>query len=1533
MSYIFRDGIMDWETDISTTSVKKSTDWIYSTKAKTMGSSKKIKRTIDKGIGVQPANGSYIEDNYSLPNGFNNKELVFFINQYTDTDINSDNYKIECKQGIWNNTEALFDRNIKNTFIMNENIDSVNRETETPWLVVGGFETNIPETATVTSVQVKIERSSFSFNDSYFSPLYPNVFQTFYLPTADSKMLDENITTYTRDSIITLHDKFDEESSIDNLFFENKSQYFKKENIEVETTGFSYNNVSSELVMSNLSKTLSDYDKPFGIWSKQKETVVYGDSGSDTWGTDDDKLTSLVNGDFCVKLKIKQKIFKGYGYKTFYNFDLLKSHSNVSVSGTSPKKLNWGMWTTTGVYGDWLSLIKSEYPYKIINTQNSTESHYYHRNSISMFDISIPLASYVLSRIYSVSVKVFYEERPEGFKTIFNSRSFVDNNNLLLKSNDIYFKNQKCFDGVCYNFINSLDDIYKKSLITGDGYCINNMYNEYNIIDKYSKNVYYSDICYPYNVDITIPHTEIDVKLVSGMRILLYGQDIASQNGVYVVDNNYMLIYETLLYNREKSERAKFYIDYGSGKGKQFFLLPNSDQLFPNDNEPKIFEEGKSYILKNLIKYNIYNTSSKYLNKILFTDYSVPRSIIPDIENLFSPLDINISTLSTEISIQYKECSINYRKLYNYIIKTQVNGTIGSTFIENCDTFITEPDFYNKTLIGDYVRLNFHIGTIPEDSNQILTLCTTVKNKLSGYRIQISDIISSYHNDYIISNPEWIYTIINMNCLRNTAVMYDIISNFNCLPFGDVMTATDISEFVLRLSPKKNNFKYLNYNDFEIKFNGGSYTFLTENQMVNYTLKSFLDKLLLSIGTDISIENVYNSEFLNSNEFTFVYTEINGNGNFIITPNEEYKYKLQYFKKYTYVEVSDGIDISKSLILDINDTSITIERPKLDGAPVISSGFYVLNINSLTDISEILFDVYMNFTNSYYNKLDDSMRNLICESYIGILKNNSVIRNIVSGMIYQENGEWNYDIYNLKIDSNFNNKFDTNMTYYPLEILELSNDNKTKLQKQLDISNFTSINETFDIIKGYSYRRGTISNKSFIQSSLYNYGDVYYLGGWSSGLRGTNFVNDFSFSRNYIFEDNKAISLINKKDGVLYDMKFINITQGERTIYGEKITYNNGIYCVSGNISDTSNLAQYNFNIGANLADGTDIAIVLCSGSSSASYQPKSSAFLYSFDIGGTFNEIEIFSDFTDIDMNLTDSNNIEGLSLCGNYNCKSNNSVGMIRYNHFETTYKNKNNGFVFNFNYDKTLSFGFDIIGSFFYKTLFKKDYVIVVGKYDNSGISRRLFRDQSGYSLSPQVTNNSNINSLFICKMGKFEVYGKMFFEIPLYYKYVTKVSDILEDGDYFYFSFINENPELQRKENVIMKFDFNGNIIWDKYFINNASEDNEITICQDSDNIYLSNIYDNKLEINDIKFDTPNNETYSYIIVIDKNDGGIKNGINLVSSEYISVTSIIIHDSYLNIAGNFKGSILINIIPLKSVSEEYYITKLKKEDILW
>lgn len=503
MSYIFRDGIMDWETDISTTSIKKSTDWIYSTKAKKIGDPKIIKRTIDKGIGVQPANGNYVEDIYSLPNGFMNKELDFYINKFSDTDIINDYTKIKCEQGIWNNCEALNQIGLSNTFIMNENTDSVNREIETPWLVVGGFNTDIPETATITSIQVRIERSSLSFNDLNLSPLS----SYYYIPTADSKMLNDTITTYTRDSIITLHNNYGDEDTLNEYHFENKAEYFKKEIIEVETTGLTFYNGQRDLVMNNISKNLIDFDKPVGIWSKNRETIVYGDSGYDVWGSDEDKLTSLVNGDFCLKLKIKQKIFKGYGYKSFYNFELMKSKTNVPYAYSGAKKLNWGLWTTQGVYGDWLAMIKTKYPYKVISPNESTESHYYYRNSISLFDISMPLTSYVLSRIYTVSVKVFYEERPEGFKTIFNSRNFIDNNNMLLKTNDIYFKNQKCFDGVCYNFINSLEDIYKKSLITGDGYCINNMYNEYNIIDKYSKNVYYSDICYEYNIDITEQYT------------------------------------------------------------------------------------------------------------------------------------------------------------------------------------------------------------------------------------------------------------------------------------------------------------------------------------------------------------------------------------------------------------------------------------------------------------------------------------------------------------------------------------------------------------------------------------------------------------------------------------------------------------------------------------------------------------------------------------------------------------------------------------------------------------------------------------------------------------------------------------------------------------------------------------------------------------------------------------------------------------------------------------------------------------------
>ena len=129
------------------------------------------------------------------------------------------------------------------------------------------------------------------------------------------------------------------------------------------------------------------------------------------------------------------------------------------------------------------------------------------------------------------------------FDFIYNSAStqyLLDDRNTiieekLLNNYDIYFKYQKCLSSITYSYINDLKDIYKKTFLI-DGYSINNMYNEYNIIDKYLNNYHKIDIAVDYNIDINETYYKLDnIILSKGHKILLINQNDKKENGVYIV--------------------------------------------------------------------------------------------------------------------------------------------------------------------------------------------------------------------------------------------------------------------------------------------------------------------------------------------------------------------------------------------------------------------------------------------------------------------------------------------------------------------------------------------------------------------------------------------------------------------------------------------------------------------------------------------------------------------------------------------------------------------------------------------------------------------------------------------------------------------------------------------------------------------------------------------------------------------------------------------------------------------------------------
>jgi len=138
------------------------------------------------------------------------------------------------------------------------------------------------------------------------------------------------------------------------------------------------------------------------------------------------------------------------------------------------------------------------------------------------------------------------------------------NENRFISINDIYFKNQKYLDGVSYTYINNLNDIYKRDLLTGDGYSLLNMYNEYDIVDRVLKNIKIVDVASKANVDITKQWTKINnIQLKANQFVLLPNQSSEFENDIYRVTQQYYLENAGFLSNNKKSERFSVSVKMG----------------------------------------------------------------------------------------------------------------------------------------------------------------------------------------------------------------------------------------------------------------------------------------------------------------------------------------------------------------------------------------------------------------------------------------------------------------------------------------------------------------------------------------------------------------------------------------------------------------------------------------------------------------------------------------------------------------------------------------------------------------------------------------------------------------------------------------------------------------------------------------------------------------------------------------------------------------------------------------------------------
>lgn len=515
--------------------------------------------------------------------------------------------------------------------------------------------------------------------------------------------------------------------------------------------------------------------------------------------------------------------------------------------------------------------------------------------------------------------------------------------------NDIYFKNQKYLSGVSYTYINKLEDVYKRDFLTGDGYSLYNMYNEYDIVDRVMKNIQIVDVASTSNVDITKQWRKINnIDLKPNQLILLNNQDSEFENDVYKVTQQYYLQNASFISNREKSDRFSVSVKMGTYKDKQFFLINNGEE-FPTTGEPKHFIEGNSFILKHIIKYNLYNTSSNsaVTSKIIFTDYDIARKQLPINSILYN--DVNFSVpLSVSAQTDYFQIHHHHD---SFVMRT---GTTNDNTVTGYTSQITNAPKYNT--------ISNTILDVPTSHPTTIYLTGgTGLSWLSGFSLNVFNSDVNYFYATIISynsdNGEFILDSISNTGTGTTISFWKLIST-TVIEQGTMIK--NISPFVanvgdyVSINIMTGSTTYLSMNT-HIKQSASNYIVL-ENEIPNRLLR-YLDygEFIINNYNIVEGENGANwltaiSQLNNtpySKFFNVSYTLDSGLYNIVISP-KEYKYDKYFdYNDLTFKCVDGGVSSSFSSLYNYITYNL-YTRLNLVNPAVFTSGFLFHNTQSFT---------------------------------------------------------------------------------------------------------------------------------------------------------------------------------------------------------------------------------------------------------------------------------------------------------------------------------------------------------------------------------------------------------------------------------------------------------------------------------------------------------------------------------------------------------------------------------------------------------
>lgn len=656
------------------------------------------------------------------------------------------------------------------------------------------------------------------------------------------------------------------------------------------------------------------------------------------------------------------------------------------------------------------------------------------------------------------------------------------NENRFISIDDIYFKNQKYLDGVSYTYINKLEDIYKRDLLTGDGYSVYNMYNEYDTIDRIFQNIKIVDIAARTNIDITKQWYKINnIQLKPDHLILLSNQDSEFENDVYKVTKQYFLENADFLSTRTKSDKFNVSVKMGTYKDKQFYLV-NNGLKFPITNEPKYFIEGNSFILKHLIKYNLYNTSSNsaVTSKIIFTDYEIARKQLSVNYSLYQDVTFLISTTAPVTSDYFQithhhdtfvirsglttnnNFSGNTNQIYN-----NTHPLSGGTTINVSSPFITN--------VGDYISL-----VISSGSTTYLSMDTFIKKSTNDI-IVIEDLIPNRILRYL---SDMKFTILNYNIASSwTEAITFLTLNTPYSRFYDIISLSIGSFNSINISTKEYIYdKYFDYNDITFKVVNGSVSdsFGSFNNYIKYNLYSRLYDANPSVFT--TSFSFFNS--FNTTAFSWSYTD-DSRIKLSFTNSGD----TSYFREYTYVYLNADTT-KKVMIWKIDNDDIYLERPPSWSS---STGIsQINNIDGLYNISQILQEVYINVDYDWYISKKDNIRREICSSYATLLNEKETFRRNVTGLLYENNlNKFILKLYDLDNDQQ--------LSFTTIELMYLGSDKKTRIPVPIEqLTERTTYDYDWNVLDDgliYSGATATTYLSTMITDEVFDFGLDVVLGG------------------------------------------------------------------------------------------------------------------------------------------------------------------------------------------------------------------------------------------------------------------------------------------------------------------------------------------------------------------------------------------------------------------------------------------------------